>query len=127
MGQRGEGYRGTCYWSPESPVKWRGWGGGALWRPSSRRVPCEGVQAPWRPSSRREGEEQAVLGAAWGWRVRLPVSCSFADYEEPLQLGLGAGGGNTLGGGVRTWDTDWPPARKNSPLKQGRCGSGPRI
>ena len=26
MGQRGEGCRGTCYWSPESPVKWRGWG-----------------------------------------------------------------------------------------------------
>lgn len=24
VGQRGEGCRGTCYRSPESPVKWRG-------------------------------------------------------------------------------------------------------
>lgn len=65
--------------------------------------------APWRPLSRREGEEWAVLGAAWGWRARPSLTCSFANYEEPPQLGLGAGIGNTLGGGVRTRDTDWPP------------------
>lgn len=41
MGQRGEGSGGTCYWSPESPVKWMG--DGAPWRPSSRRAPCEGA------------------------------------------------------------------------------------
>ena len=40
MGQRGEGSGGTCYWSPESPVKWMG--DGAPWRPSFRRAPCAG-------------------------------------------------------------------------------------
>lgn len=84
-------------------------GGGEPWRPSSRRTPYEGTAGTVETLVQEEGEEWAVLGAAWGWRARPSLSCSFADYEEPPQLGLGAGIGNTLGGGVRTRDTDWPP------------------
>ena len=84
-------------------------GGGEPWRPSSRRTPYEGTAGTVETLVQEEGEEWAVLGAAWGWRARPSLSCSFADYEEPPQLGLGTGIGNTLGGGVRTRDTDWPP------------------
>ena len=64
-------------------------GGGEPWRPSSRRTPYEGTAGTVETLVQEEGEEWAVLGAAWGWRARPSLSCSFADYEEPPQLGLG--------------------------------------